>query len=65
MVISLIVCSFIIKLHFRWKKPKTKYIGNNCSIKDLKSKIINMARKTIKNQHCRLNMQITELSANH
>ena len=42
------------------KKPKTK--SNNCFIRDFKPKIINMARKTIKNKHRRLNMQITEFS---
>ena len=36
--------------------------SNNCFIIDFKPKIINMARKTIKNKPRRLNMQITELS---
>ena len=50
-------CSII---HFKWEKPKTK--SNNCFIIDFKPKIINRARKTIKNKPRRLNMQITELS---
>ena len=51
-------CSII---HFKWEKPKTKS-NNNCFIIDFTPKIINMARKTIKNKPRRLNMQITELS---
>ena len=47
-------------IHFKWEKPKTK--SNNCFIIDFKPKIINMARKTIKNKPRRLSMQITELS---
>ena len=35
-------------IHFKWQKQKTK--SNNCFIIDLKPKIINMARKTIKNK---------------
>ena len=50
-------CSIV---HFKWEKPKTK--SNNYFAIDFKSKIINMARKTIKNKPRRLNMQITELS---
>ena len=50
-------CSII---HFKWEKPKTQ--SNNCFIIDFKPKIINMARRTIKNKPRRLNMQITELS---
>ena len=47
-------------IHFKWKKTKTK--SNNCFILDFKPKIINIARKTIKNKSRRLNMQITKLS---
>ena len=50
-------CSII---HFKWEKPKTK--SNNCFTIDFKPKVINMARKSIKNKPRRLNMQITELS---
>ena len=35
-------------IHFKWKKPKTK--SNNCFIIDFKPKIVNMARKIIKNK---------------
>ena len=49
---------FIVLLYISSEK-KT----NNCFIIDLKPKIINMTRKTIKNRRRRLNMQITELSA--
>ena len=49
---------FIIQ--FKSKKPKTK--SNNCFIIVFKPKIVNMARKTIKDKPRRLNMKITDLS---
>ena len=46
----------IVLLYIKWKKPKTK--SNNCFIIDFKPKIINVARKTIKNKPRRHNMQM-------
>ena len=60
LIILLYYPIIVLLLHFKWEKPKTK--SNNCFIIDFKPKIINMARKTIKNKPRRLNMQITELS---